>query len=137
GGAEAVFGERLWAEAREKLERAPLQAPGHRNARRLLARAYLAEGRTVPAERALREGIRLEPGAPEVRDALAEVLEAIGRLDDALLQLEEAARLAPHDVRRLAWIADLYLRRRLLARARAPLERALDLAPDRSDLRER
>lgn len=135
--AEALFGERRFADATSQLEIALAHVPDHVDARRLLARSYLAEGRSVPAERVLREGLRLRPDLPDLRDSLAEVMEAVHRLDDALLQLDEADRLAPGDVRRLALMADLFRKRRLLPRAQAALERALRSAPDRQDLRAR
>jgi len=135
--AEALFGEQRFADATSQLEIALAHAPDHVNARRLLARSYLADGRPVPAERVLREGLLLRPDLADLRDSLAEVMEAVHRLDDALLQLDEADRLAPDDVRRLALMADLFRKRRLLPRAQAALERALRWAPDRQDLRAR
>ena len=135
--AEALFGEKRYGEAATQLESALAADPGELNTRRLLARTYVAEGRHVPAERTLREGIKLRPELVDLRDALAEVMESLGRPDDALLQLEEATRIDKDDVGRLAHMADLFVQRRLLDRARATLEHALGLHPERDDLKTR
>ena len=63
-------------------------------------------------------------------DELCELFLAQGRVDDALVHAEEAARLSPFDPKRHRTAADLYRMKRLLPQARTALERAQKIAPE-------
>ena len=71
---EALYVEKQFTAAATQLEKVLLINADHSNARRLLARAYLAESRFPPAERALTEAVERHPQDASWRDALAELL---------------------------------------------------------------
>jgi Flp pilus assembly protein TadD len=70
--------------------------PSDADAQQRLGRAlFHLTGRAAEAEAPLREAARLRPAAPAVHSDLALVLAALGRLDEAVREFEEAARLDP------------------------------------------
>lgn len=81
------------------------------------------------AERTLIEAVRRAPADAAARDELAALLLEIGRVDDALLHLEEALRADGQDLTRRLLAAELYCKRRLPERARAHLREAERRAP--------
>jgi hypothetical protein len=78
-------------------EPAPAERSAERSARRSLeeARALVREGRLEHAEAALRRGLDARPDHPRLHRTLAEVLEALGRHDEAARERELADALAP------------------------------------------
>ena len=108
---EALFGDKQLDAAIKQLEKALVLDPDHDNARRMLARAYREEGRSVPAERAWEELVKRRPEDASARDELSALLVEGGRLDDAILHLEEAIKADPTHVSRLLRTADLARRR--------------------------
>lgn len=137
--AEARFrlGEALLVDgqadaASTQLEKCLALAPEHANARRVLARAYVAAGRLTAAEKLLLPAA--ESGDVDACDALADLLERLGRGDDALLFRVAAARLAAADVDRQVKAASGLLALGLVARAREHVEKAAALAPDHRDV---
>jgi ATP-dependent Lon protease len=127
--AEARFalGEALHLEgdhegAAEQLEKALALDAAHGNARRLLARVYLAQERPTLAEKLLRSAADDED--VEACDALAELYVRMSRLDDALLHLDVAARRDPGLLDRHVRAAELALRLGLLEKAAEHVEAA-------------
>jgi ATP-dependent Lon protease len=136
--AEALFADGDFTRAAQQLERALVLDGGGSdgNARRLLAKSYERAGRSDAARHALGEQLRRDPDDVAAREELVTLLVAEGRIDDALVHAEEAARAAPADPRHHRRAAELYRRKRLLVPARAALERAQRLAPNDAALAE-
>jgi ATP-dependent Lon protease len=130
--ARFSLGEALYLEgdhdgAVAQLEKALELDAAHGNARRLLARAYLAQDRFTLAEKLLR------PAADEEEvdacDALADLYLRMGRHDDALLYLDIAARKDPDVLDRRVRAAELALGLALLDKAAEHGAVAKRLAP--------
>jgi Flp pilus assembly protein TadD len=66
-----------------------------------LGNALSAAGRTGEAEAALREGLRRDPGDPEIRLSLAGALFDLEREEEAVAEYRSALRRVPGDVRAL------------------------------------
>lgn len=73
--------------------------PGSAMTLHALANVARAEGRFVEAEDGYRRSIAADPGYPDVREDLAELLTNMGRLDDAEREAEALISLEPY-----AWI---------------------------------
>jgi tetratricopeptide (TPR) repeat protein len=75
----------------------PTDAERERFARHRLedAHAFRRQGRLEAAERALRRGLAVEPGAADLERALARVLEELGREDEAAAHWSRANALDP------------------------------------------
>lgn len=75
--------------------RAIALAPELATPRLVLARIGLAQGTLVEAARALRESLRLAPGAPEIQALFGRVLALVGRPRQGLTFLDAALTLEP------------------------------------------
>ncbi|HSO36897.1 MAG TPA: S16 family serine protease [Labilithrix sp.] len=111
-----------------QLEKALELDAGHGNARRLLARAYLAQERFTLAEKLLRPAADEED--VEACDALADLYLRMNRQDDALLYLDVAARKDPERLDRRVRAAELALGLGLLDKAAEHGAAAAALARD-------
>lgn len=129
---EALLLEGQTEAAAEQLEKCLALAPSHENARRMLARAYVATERFTAAEKLLVPAA--EAGDAASADALAEILTRLGREDDALLWRVSAVRLDPNDVSRRVKVAAGLLALGLVERAREEVDAAARIAPDDRDL---
>ncbi len=85
----------------------PAAAPAASDPALNAARQLLGQGNVASALAALQELARERPSDPEVRSQLAHALLQAGRRDEALTHFEEAARLAPVTVHRLAFAVAL------------------------------
>jgi tetratricopeptide (TPR) repeat protein len=74
-----------------------------------LANIYMRSGRLTEAEAALRKLIAAHPDQAEPHIQLGRVLAAEGKNDDAIPELQAAAKLAPADAALRRDLADLYL----------------------------
>lgn len=131
--ARFAYGEALYVEgnldaAVAQLEKALDLKTEHANARRLLARAYLAQDRMTLAENLLRPAVDRED--VDACDALADLYLRMDRADDALLSLEVAVRNDPNLLDRRIRAASLALDIHLLARAAEHVTAATRLAPN-------
>jgi ATP-dependent Lon protease len=133
---EALFLEGDAKAASKQLEKALELKAGFGDARRLLAKSYEKDGRPEQAREALTELTRLLPNDAAARDELVGLLLEQGRIDDALVHAEVAARLDASDVKRQLLFADLLMRRRLFARAKEVLETAQARFPNDRTLTE-
>ncbi len=98
--------------------------------RYMLARGFANDGQLAQARSLLEVLAKEQPGSPEVRQVLAEVLGQQGDEAGALKQLEEAVRLAPSDPGPANDLANLYLKQPGgKARARKVLEPVLARFP--------
>lgn len=131
---EALFTDGLHEESAAQLERCLELAPAHGNARRMLARAYVATDRLTAAEKLLVPAA--EAGDAAACDVLGELYRGLGRPDDALLWLVAGTRLDPGRVERRVAVAAGLLAFGLLERAREHLEAATKLAPEHPGVRE-
>jgi len=111
-----------------QLEKALELAPGHANARRLLARTYLGQDRFTAAEKLLLPAADHED--VDACDALADLYLRMDRLDDALLYLDVAARKDPDRLDRRIRAAEIALGLRLLDKAEEHGAAAARLARD-------
>ncbi|MGC4120270.1 MAG: magnesium chelatase domain-containing protein [Myxococcales bacterium] len=103
------------------------------NARRMLVSCHLRRGARGAAREVLATAAQAHLEDPAVRDELAEVVLEDGRVDDALLLLEEADELCPTP-RRALRRASMYLQLRLERRAAQVLRRAAQRAPHDAEL---
>ncbi len=131
---EALFTEGHREEAAAQLERCLELAPRHANARRMLARVYVATDRLTAAEKLLVPAA--EAGDASACDALGELYRGLGRPDDALLWLVAATRVEPDRVDRRVAVSAGLLAFGLLDRAREHLDAAAKLAPEHPGVRE-
>ena len=91
--AEALFADGDFANAAKQLEKAIKLDGADHNARRLLAKSYERAGRRPDALRTLEELAKRAPDDVSTREELCELFLGQGRVDDALVHAEEAARL--------------------------------------------
>jgi cytochrome c-type biogenesis protein CcmH/NrfG len=101
--AEALSDTYNYREAREVLERVIGLDPGHVEAHSLLGIGWIddssAPDHLQRAEQALRKSLELNPLNPEARLAMGRLHLKQNRPREAILQLEEAARLMPQNTR--------------------------------------
>jgi tetratricopeptide (TPR) repeat protein len=86
-------------------------------------------GDWVVAEDLLNHAVQVSPLDPDVHRRYAETLWHRGAAQQAITQLEEAARLAPEDPQIAVRTGEMYLATGQMARARKAADRALDLDP--------
>jgi len=89
---------------------------------RTLAKAYLQKGQPELAEEALRGAIQLAPGDPAARIDLADQLAKNGRLDEALITLQDGVKAAPQSERLHVALIRAHLAKHDVTAARAAAE---------------
>jgi tetratricopeptide (TPR) repeat protein len=104
-----------------------------------LANIYMHSGRLAEAELALRKLIAAHPDGPDPyqsdpRIQLGRVLAAEGKNDDAIAELQAAAKLAPGDVALQRDLADLYLIAKKYDQAEAAYRALLTAHPNDAEL---
>lgn len=97
GLARAARGAKNFPECVSHAERAASLAPGFGGALHEVGACTLAGGDAASAIRSFREAARVEPDVAEHRVALANALEALGRLDEAAEALGEGIGAMPRD----------------------------------------
>jgi len=97
---------------------------------RELASAYESLGKETDAEACYRTAVRLRPGNWLNYYYLSSFSISRGRRDEALQQAAMAESLAPTASFPYAWLGSLYASLGMTDKAKALLERSLDLAPD-------
>jgi len=102
-------------------------------ARRLLARAYQANGEAALAEEALRDAVTLAPADGPLLIDLAQLLSQTQRLDAAITLLEQRTQAAPTDPRLRDALARAYLAKGDFAAASKAAEDLKILRPDSAD----
>ena len=86
-------------------------------------------GRLAGAEDLLNQAVQVSPLDPDARRRYAETLWHRGAAQQAIAQLEEAARLAAEDPQIAVRTGEMYLATGQMTRARKAADRALDLDP--------
>jgi len=99
-----------------------------------LANIYMGSGRLAEAEAALRKLIAAHPDRSDPRIQLGRVLAAEGKNDDAIAELQAAAKLAPADVALQRDLADLYLIAKKYDQAEAAYRALLSAHPNDAEL---
>ncbi|MFT3774562.1 MAG: tetratricopeptide repeat protein [Minicystis sp.] len=95
-----------------------------------LGTAYAVIDHAAQAVEALRRAVDLDGGRADARLAYARALVRIGALDDAAVQLEEAARIDPADARVIKELGIARYDQRRYDEAAALLARAVAVAPE-------
>jgi tetratricopeptide (TPR) repeat protein len=95
-----------------------------------LAEQYLAQGDKLEAMRESERLVRANPKNAELRLVAAEMNEANGDLDRALLHLEAAAELDPSSGEAVIRIGEIEQRRQRMDPAYIAFRRAIRVAPD-------
>jgi tetratricopeptide (TPR) repeat protein len=115
--------------ALERVTRELRKAPSSSRLQAILGAVH-AQRRDLPtSEAAYRRALELEPGLMAAHVALAQVLVAAGRPDDALAALARARAVDPNNVGVLMLIATVHERRGDIARAREAYEQLLAINP--------
>ena len=100
-----------------------------------IGRLAQVDGDLAGAIDALTRAARLNPNDALVRHELSAALAADGRIDDAFVELAAAVIINPRDAQAYAAIGQLHLEAGRNAEAAAAFTHALELAPDRYELR--
>lgn len=120
-----------------RLEAATLRdaAPGNAEVISLHADALWAAGLFDEAEEGFRDALAIEPSLSRGRHGLARALASQSRLDDALVEAQEALRLAPRDAEIHHTVGAIYERMRRYDAAAGAYTNYMNLLPnrDRSD----
>jgi tetratricopeptide (TPR) repeat protein len=122
-----------WRDPMALFERAVAVTENNFIAHMNLADELLQRGRADEAEPHAREALRIKPGSPEARLGWANVLEAQGRVGEALGRYEEMQR-NPNDTQAAGHYGLALLRAGRFAEALDPLERALAVHGDVAEL---
>ena len=133
--AWAHYGMRQLPQAATELEALVRQHPDLDLPHYSLGNCYIVLGRLGEAEQQYRTAIRLKPNKASYYDALAQVLrkEGAGKVDEAMANLEQALRLAPHDAQAQVQLALCYEQKGNLGKAQQNLEAAIRNEPDLVD----
>ncbi len=99
-----------------------------------LANIYMRSGRLPAAEAALRKLIAEHPDQPDPLIQLGRVLAAESKNDDAISELQAAAKLAPADAALQRDLADLYLIAKKYDQAEAAYRALLTARPNDAEL---
>jgi tetratricopeptide (TPR) repeat protein len=110
--AEIALEETDSAAAITDLRAVQRDQPQNAGIRRLLARAYTANGEPALAEESLHSAVELAPRETSLRIELAQLLEQTGRSEQAVTLLEQAARDTPSDYPLREALAKAYLSKR-------------------------
>ena len=100
-----------------------------------MARLAQVEGDLAGAIDAFAQAVRLHPNDPNIHKELASAYAAESRVDDAFVELMAALLIDGRDAQAHAAIGQLYLDSGRDAEAVAALNRALQLRPDRYEIR--
>jgi TolB-like protein len=118
------------AQARAAVERAEALAPQSADTRKALGRvAHVVRGDPRAALAEYRAALHAAPGRSDLLDAMAEAEVDLAMWDEAVVDLEHAARLDPQSPDVLGDLGMAYMRLRRFSDARAMLERARALRP--------
>jgi tetratricopeptide (TPR) repeat protein len=118
-----------WDAARVELEAALAASPDNLIARRGLGVTLRALGRTADAERELRAALAIDAGDADALDALADLLLAADRPDEALPLAERLARVEPGTARGPYAVGRAHFARQHAAAAEAAFAEALERDP--------
>jgi predicted Zn-dependent protease len=133
--AWAHYGMRQLPQAATELEALVRQHPDLDLPHYSLGNCYIVLGRLGEAEQQYRTAIRIKPNKASYYDVLAQVLrkEGAGKVDEAMANLEQALRLAPHDAQGQVQLALCYEQKGNLGKAQEYLEAAIHNEPDLLD----
>lgn len=95
-----------------------------------LANIYMRSHRLPEAETELRKLVNTHPGQADARIQLGRVLAAEGKNDNAIAEIEAAAKLAPTDISVRRDLADLYLMANKYDQAEAAYRALLTASPN-------
>ncbi|HEX5418982.1 MAG TPA: tetratricopeptide repeat protein [Gammaproteobacteria bacterium] len=104
--------------------------PGHPDSLHLLGVIALQTGHLEPALQLIRRAAALRPDAALYRNNLGQVLERLGREDEARAAYEAAIELDPHDAEPLNNLGHFLMRRGRLSEAEACCRAAITLNPN-------
>jgi predicted Zn-dependent protease len=121
-------------QAEELLKKSLATAPDDASAHRYMAETLWRRGACDDAISQIIEAVRLEPTNPALTVRAGEMYFASGHCDAAEVYAERAIGLDPKIPNAWALRSRCFLKMKLPDRALADLERAVELAPDRSDL---
>jgi tetratricopeptide (TPR) repeat protein len=125
-----VYADRNDPRAEESFRKALALHPGHYRYWANLGTLYAGQQRLDEAARALGEAVTRNPGDAAIRDYRGQVLEALGRADEAAAEFEAAVAAEPSFALARINLAASALRRGDRERARVLLETASRLAID-------
>lgn len=123
------------AQSRRWLIRAIEVNPANVRAHLHLANQYLTEGQADIAVRGFRVALNLQPHRSDLRESLVRGLMAAGRLDEAVAETRILTQQSTDQARAWAMHGVLLLGVVEPDSARAALDRAIELRPDRDDYR--
>jgi tetratricopeptide (TPR) repeat protein len=107
--------------------------PDHVEALNFLGYAWTTKGiRLEDAERVLRRAIALKPENGYIKDSWGWHLFVRGRVGEAIVQLEAAAKLKPNEATILEHLGDAYMRSNFRERAADHYKKAIQVAEDES-----
>ena len=98
-----------------------------------LGTTYLNTGSPVDAEGCFREAVRLDPSHAAAHANLSHVYNFINRPEEALVEIQLALRLSPHDPRRFQWLPAVAISHYLCARYRQALAAAQEALSAKQD----
>jgi tetratricopeptide (TPR) repeat protein len=125
-------------EARLGLRRAIELDPNHPDAMNYLGYMDAEDGVNLEEAKALVErAIELDPDNGAYLDSLGWVYYKLGNIERAILYLEQAAERLDTDAVIFDHLGEAYFKRRELEKARRNWERALELDPDQTTIREK
>jgi len=130
-----AFEDGDFKEALSQLERAVQRPTCDRQTKLLYARTLGMLGRISQAQAFLAEMIKAEPKDVAAISAMAEVLEAAGELEHAVMYAQRAAHVRPQDAYLWKRLALLQLRAGQGMEAMASAERSLELDPEQEDMK--
>lgn len=128
--ANALMGQRRFAEAEPLYRLALQQQPGFADAWLNLGVAQKAQGRLGDAEASYRQALAARPDFVEALNNLANVLGALGRVAEAEERYRQALFLRPGHLEALLNLARIQLADGRVADAEACSRRAVELRPD-------
>lgn len=115
----------------EKMEQILKINPNNVDALNYLGYTWTLKGiRTADAEKVLKKAISLKPENGYVQDSWGWFLFTQGRVEEAIVELEKAAKLRPNESTILEHLADAYLRQNLREKALAKYREAVQNSED-------
>ncbi|MBT7951111.1 MAG: tetratricopeptide repeat protein [Gammaproteobacteria bacterium] len=118
---------------------APANAEARTNQEDILAKSHALEGETrtergryAEAEQAFKTSIQLNPNNSNSRHLYSKLLYRLGRLEEALVQIQKAAEIDPLDPLLQTTVGEIFLSLGRPEEALPLYDRAVEIAPDRS-----